>query len=43
MADNDPPNENQIRTLVENWAKAVHEEDMDAVLVSHSKEFLYGR
>ena len=31
-------NEIQIRTLVENWAKAVREGDMDGILANHTKD-----
>jgi uncharacterized protein (TIGR02246 family) len=30
-----PDDEEQIRTLIERWAEAVHEGDMDAVLADH--------
>lgn len=33
-------NEIQIRTLVENWAKAVREGDMDGVLAYHTDDIL---
>jgi uncharacterized protein (TIGR02246 family) len=33
-------NKTQIRTLVENWAKAVRAKDMDGVLAHHSDDIL---
>ena len=33
-------NEVQIRHLIENWAKAVREKDMDAILAFHSEDFV---
>lgn len=38
MADNS--NEVQIRTLVENWARAVREKDMDGVLANHTDDIV---
>jgi uncharacterized protein (TIGR02246 family) len=32
--------EKQIRTLIERWAEAVHEGDMDAVLADHSEDIV---
>ena len=32
--------EQQIRTLIEQWAAAVHRGDMDAVLVDHSQDIV---
>ena len=32
--------EKQIRTLIESWAEAVHQGDMDAVLAHHSDEIV---
>ena len=32
--------ENQIRTLIESWAEAVHRGDMDTVLAGHSDEIV---
>ena len=32
--------EQQIRTLIEQWAAAVHRGDMDAVLVDHSQDMV---
>lgn len=36
MVGNNKTNENQIRTLIENWAKAVREGDIDGVLANHT-------
>ncbi len=33
-------NENEIRTLVESWAKAIHDGDMDGVLAHHTDDIL---
>jgi uncharacterized protein (TIGR02246 family) len=33
-------NESQIRALIERWARAVHEGDMDGVLVDHSDDIV---
>jgi uncharacterized protein (TIGR02246 family) len=33
-------NEAEIRALIERWAKAVHEGDMDAVLADHSDDIV---
>jgi len=33
-------NESQIRTLVENWAAAVRNEDMDGILAHHSGDIV---
>lgn len=33
-------NEEQIRTLIETWAAAVHEGDLDRVLVDHSDDIV---
>jgi uncharacterized protein (TIGR02246 family) len=33
-------NETQVRELVERWAKAVHEGDLDTVLADHSDEIV---
>jgi len=38
MKDNS--NETQIRTLVENWAKAVREKDMDNALAHHTDDMV---
>ena len=35
-----PDNEEQIRTLIEQWAAAVHRGDMDAVLADHSGDIV---
>ena len=35
-----PENEQQIRTLVERWAEAVHARDIDAVLADHSSDIV---
>lgn len=32
--------ETQIRGLIENWARAVHEGDMDAVLADHAEDIV---
>ena len=43
MATNLPGNnvnEEQIRQLVENWAKAVRNKDIDAILAHHSKDIV---
>jgi hypothetical protein len=40
MADTNASNEIQIRTLVENWARTVREEDMDAVLAHRSDDIV---
>ncbi len=33
-------NEGQIRTLIENWAKAVNNKDMDSILAHHSTDIV---
>jgi len=33
-------NEDQIRTIIEEWAKAAREEDMDGVLKNHSEDIV---
>jgi ketosteroid isomerase-like protein len=33
-------NETQIRDLIENWAKAVRQKNMDAILAFHSEDFV---
>jgi ketosteroid isomerase-like protein len=33
-------NESQIKTLIENWAQAVNNKDMDAILAFHSPDFV---
>ena len=33
-------NESQVRTLVERWAKAVHEGDLDTVLADHADDIV---
>jgi uncharacterized protein (TIGR02246 family) len=33
-------NESQVRELIERWAKAVHEGDLDTVLADHSDEIV---
>ena len=33
-------NETQVRDLIENWAKAVREKNMDAILAFHSVDFV---
>jgi ketosteroid isomerase-like protein len=33
-------NETQIRTLIENWAAAVRNRDMDAILINHSVDMV---
>jgi uncharacterized protein (TIGR02246 family) len=33
-------NETQIRNLIENWAEAVRQRDMDSILASHSEDFV---
>jgi uncharacterized protein (TIGR02246 family) len=35
-----PDNEQQIRTLIEQWAAAVHAGDMDGVLADHSDDIV---
>jgi uncharacterized protein (TIGR02246 family) len=35
-----PDNEQQIRTLIERWAEAVHTGDMDAVLADHAPDIV---
>ena len=35
-----PGDEQQIRTLIERWAEAVHEGDMDRVLAAHSDDIV---
>ena len=35
-----PDDENQIRTLIERWATAVHAGDMDAVLADHADDIV---
>jgi uncharacterized protein (TIGR02246 family) len=35
-----PDNEQQIRTLIERWAEAVHAGDMDAVLADHAHDIV---
>jgi ketosteroid isomerase-like protein len=39
MADA-PPNEVQIRNVIENWAKAVRDVDMDGILAHHTDDIL---
>lgn len=34
------PNETQIRTLIESWAKAVREKDMDAAVAHHTDDMV---
>jgi ketosteroid isomerase-like protein len=36
-------NEDQIRTLIEQWAEAVHPGDMDDVLADHAHDCAAGR
>ncbi|HEX4372542.1 MAG TPA: nuclear transport factor 2 family protein, partial [Puia sp.] len=33
-------NEAQIKELIENWAKAVRDRDIDAILAHHSKDMV---
>jgi ketosteroid isomerase-like protein len=33
-------NESQIRALIENWAKAVRDQDMDGILAHHSADMV---
>jgi PAS domain-containing protein len=40
MADNNHSNETQIRKLVENWAKAVRDGDMQGVLAHHADDIV---
>lgn len=40
MAGNNKTNENQIRTLIENRAKAVREGDIDGVLANHTDDIV---
>jgi uncharacterized protein (TIGR02246 family) len=35
-----PDNENQIRTLIEQWAEAVHAGDLDGVLADHAHDIV---
>jgi uncharacterized protein (TIGR02246 family) len=35
-----PNDQQQIRTLIERWAKAVHATDLDAVLIDHSDDIV---
>lgn len=35
-----PDNEEQIRTLIERWAAAVHSGDLDGVLADHSEDIV---
>jgi uncharacterized protein (TIGR02246 family) len=35
-----PDDEEQIRTLIENWAEAVHSRDMSGVLADHSDDIV---
>jgi uncharacterized protein (TIGR02246 family) len=35
-----PENEDQIRTLIEQWAEAVHAGDMDGVLADHADDIV---
>jgi uncharacterized protein (TIGR02246 family) len=35
-----PDNEEQIRTLIERWAAAVHSGDLDGVLAEHSEDIV---
>jgi uncharacterized protein (TIGR02246 family) len=39
-SENQTDNESQIRELVENWARAVRNEDMDGVLAHHADEIV---
>ena len=40
MADDNASNESQIRILVENWVKAVHDRDMEHVLARHTDDIV---
>jgi ketosteroid isomerase-like protein len=40
MGMTDNSNEIQIRTLLENWARAVREQDMDGVLTHHADDIV---
>lgn len=35
-----PTNEKQIRTVIDNWAKAVRNRDMDGILANHAADIL---